>query len=442
MPTKPRNSAVDPAAVPDPGYPQSRAAESPVRRLVDTSWLEGAPASQAANARDDNGWSRGRPTPISQRLLAEAEHFDQDLGLAFFQIRQLTRLTVPALARALSCSAEVVDALEAGDVLAFPADGELARIVVQYGGFAGIDPWQLVTRIAHYRSGIPLAMSARLAGLTDVQPHASNPIGPTVRHDARPTLRSDVRQGDIAPPMTQRAVTAAMAPEGLGPGAPLVPVWIVEDNASPIPDVRPPLFDARRPLDGAPFEFGPPEVRSDYGAPPMRDVTPPFTFDPRSIAVDPQTRGRLGVRPGQTSPTHDQPVPPRNPNGRIVEAVSLSRTAASSSALRHLVSRLGWRGSGWPVSGARAWALFQRARRRTLGTAVLAVTTIGLYLGGFWPPVLYQVVALSPEAGRPMARRLVDPLVSVLAPRRQGLIWIDVGDPRLRKADRLRIADR
>jgi hypothetical protein len=66
-----------------------------------------------------------------------------------------------------------------------------------------------------------------------------------------------------------------------------------------------------------------------------------------------------------------------------------------------------------------------------LAAALLGVTEIA-------PAALYRGLALLPAAlGRP-ARRGLDQLVLLTAARREGLRWVDVGDPHLRKADRLR----
>jgi hypothetical protein len=55
--------------------------------------------------------------------------------------------------------------------------------------------------------------------------------------------------------------------------------------------------------------------------------------------------------------------------------------------------------------------------------------------------VMAAVTAL-PEPLAKLVRPVADYLVVRLAPRRDGLRWVEVGDPRARKADKLRQAAR
>ncbi len=53
------------------------------------------------------------------------------------------------------------------------------------------------------------------------------------------------------------------------------------------------------------------------------------------------------------------------------------------------------------------------------------------------PRVLYFVLVPVPEFARSPIERGVDRLVTVMAPKRDGLVWIDTGDPRARRRDKL-----
>ena len=80
-----------------------------------------------------------------------------------------------------------------------------------------------------------------------------------------------------------------------------------------------------------------------------------------------------------------------------------------------------------------------RALRRRVGLATVLVLPL-LIVGSarFFPGMLYDVVNPLPGVVLRPLRRGVDYLVVAFAPSREGLIWIDVGDPRLRKSDKLR----
>jgi hypothetical protein len=50
---------------------------------------------------------------------------------------------------------------------------------------------------------------------------------------------------------------------------------------------------------------------------------------------------------------------------------------------------------------------------------------------------MYRAIALLPRPAGHAVRAVVDYVVLLTAPRREGLRWIEVSDPRLRKADKL-----
>jgi len=60
-----------------------------------------------------------------------------------------------------------------------------------------------------------------------------------------------------------------------------------------------------------------------------------------------------------------------------------------------------------------------------------------LYLAATVPAPFYRALALLPPNVAEPVRAGLDALVLYSAPRRDGLRWIDVGDPRLRKVDKL-----
>jgi hypothetical protein len=60
-----------------------------------------------------------------------------------------------------------------------------------------------------------------------------------------------------------------------------------------------------------------------------------------------------------------------------------------------------------------------------------------LYLASTTPAPFYRALALLPPSYAEHARAGLDALVLYSAPRDNGLRWIDVGDPGLRKVDKL-----
>jgi hypothetical protein len=76
--------------------------------------------------------------------------------------------------------------------------------------------------------------------------------------------------------------------------------------------------------------------------------------------------------------------------------------------------------------------------RRFLVLATPPAIAGGLaYLAIAMPAPIYRAIALLPEPLAGPARAGMDSFVLLSAPRREGLKWIDVGDPQLRKVDKL-----
>jgi len=91
----------------------------------------------------------------------------------------------------------------------------------------------------------------------------------------------------------------------------------------------------------------------------------------------------------------------------------------------------------------------RRARRRRLGartlfalSAPVALIAAVIYLAHAAPRPMYRAIALLPDPVRSAARAGLDYVVLITASHRDGLRWIEVGDPRLRKADKLHTSTR
>jgi hypothetical protein len=87
------------------------------------------------------------------------------------------------------------------------------------------------------------------------------------------------------------------------------------------------------------------------------------------------------------------------------------------------------------------------ARRRTVRTMFAASAPIAIAVGvailtQVAPGAIYRAVGLLPGLIGSPARAGLDRVMLLTAPTREGLRWIEVGDPRLRKADKLQTSTR
>lgn len=74
----------------------------------------------------------------------------------------------------------------------------------------------------------------------------------------------------------------------------------------------------------------------------------------------------------------------------------------------------------------------------TLPVVMAAATSLAILV----PGPIYGAISLLPASVAKPARTGLDLLVLYSAPQREGLRWIDVGDPRLRKVDKVRTKPR
>jgi Helix-turn-helix domain len=81
----------------------------------------------------------------------------------------------------------------------------------------------------------------------------------------------------------------------------------------------------------------------------------------------------------------------------------------------------------------------QRRRTRALFalSAPVALLAALVYVAHAAPRPLYRAIAQLPDPAGHGVRVVLDYVVLLTAPRREGLRWIEVSDPRLRKADKL-----
>lgn len=87
-------------------------------------------------------------------------------------------------------------------------------------------------------------------------------------------------------------------------------------------------------------------------------------------------------------------------------------------------------------------------RRRRRSTRMLALALPAVLAGGVMilaqaaPATVYKALSRLPSKVQTPARESFDVLVLAMAPSRDGLRWVEVGDPRLRKGDKLQTSRR
>lgn len=84
----------------------------------------------------------------------------------------------------------------------------------------------------------------------------------------------------------------------------------------------------------------------------------------------------------------------------------------------------------------------RRARRLFAISAPVGVIAGLMYVGMSAPEPVYRAISVLPSPIAGPARAGMDSLLLLSAPRRDGLRWIDVGDPQLRKVDKLQTTAR
>jgi transcriptional regulator with XRE-family HTH domain len=117
-----------------------------------------------------------------------------------------------------------------------------------------------------------------------------------------------------------------------------------------------------------------------------------------------------------------QPRSPDPPPPRVLRSVRTVRTESPVSKAEPAPVR--------PTRRRRARTLFALS-------APIAVLVGVAILAQVMPGLIYRAVGLLPGSIESPVRAGLDYVVLLMAPRRDGLRWIEVGDPRLRKADKL-----
>jgi hypothetical protein len=84
----------------------------------------------------------------------------------------------------------------------------------------------------------------------------------------------------------------------------------------------------------------------------------------------------------------------------------------------------------------------RRARVLFALSAPLALVAAVVYLAQAAPQPVYRAISLLPDSIERAVRAGLDHIVLLSAPRREGLRWIEVSDPRVRKADKLQLGGR
>jgi hypothetical protein len=155
------------------------------------------------------------------------------------------------------------------------------------------------------------------------------------------------------------------------------------------------------------------------------------------------TRPILNRIRGQAGPAGLEQVPA--PQETTISAKAVAATLDSRHPLVRAMSRRrrGKQDSSDPETRRRVKRRTTRAAR-TLFALSAPVALVGglVWLAQAQPWLILQTVSALPEPVARMVRPAAGALIVHLAPWRDGMRWIEVGDPRLRKTDKLRQASR
>lgn len=132
--------------------------------------------------------------------------------------------------------------------------------------------------------------------------------------------------------------------------------------------------------------------------------------------------------------------------GQFPHAVSPGRAPVDKHPLLRIRDRA--RGAAIRREDWRETAPRRRRRARRLARALFAISApVALFGGLLWlaqtqPSLIFGAVNALPKPAARALRPAAEYVVVQVAPRREGLRWIEVADPRSRKADKLRQASR
>ena len=130
--------------------------------------------------------------------------------------------------------------------------------------------------------------------------------------------------------------------------------------------------------------------------------------------------------------------------GQVPKTAPATRTPVDKHPLLRIRDRArSARREAWREGAQHARRQVRRAAR-----ALFAISTpVALFGGVLWlaqtqPALISRGVAKLPEPVARVVRPAAEYLVVQMAPRREGMRWIEVADPRTRKSDKLRQASR
>ena len=126
----------------------------------------------------------------------------------------------------------------------------------------------------------------------------------------------------------------------------------------------------------------------------------------------------------------------------LASQVKSGRTATPAEFTTGRPSARSQAGSRSERTEARTPRRRRRARALFALSAPLALAAALVYLAQAAPQPVYHAISLLPDSIERAVRSGLDYLVQLSAPRREGLRWIEVSDPRVRKADKLQSGTR
>jgi hypothetical protein len=161
----------------------------------------------------------------------------------------------------------------------------------------------------------------------------------------------------------------------------------------------------------------------------------------KTIPTGPFGAPASAMPPQGDEPSRQQRGPGYRPGNPAAAGSAASQNAASNVAA-YMADDDHGQDEAERAASARADRRRRRIRRGTaVGLPMAAVLGIGFMMQSS-PQPLYAAANALPSAVKAPVRAGLDYVVLRSAPLEEGLRWIDLGDPRLRKADKLQSAQR
>lgn len=354
--------------------------------------------------------------PALNSSLSSADKEAQECGRLLMELRQYMQLSRPDLAARLGTRVEDIEAIETGDVVGFPPWTETSRIVTALTTTVGIDP-QPVLRLLAQRC-------------QDSQVRASQAPRPNLR--PLPVANSLFTRDQSRPPVSP-LVPAFPSSLRRATTEPLIPkdFTALLQQARALERPVPPTTDTSQSPDRFTMRTGADDGRNVPGAehglrsapPPGRGAPPQIYRASRATGDAPRSHmSRADVSRRDTDV----------PSGWRVRLAEFALRASSRDALP---------ARSFAPSRTNPWRVGVIATACVLILVIVGLRALNVGEGALGNA---SVWASTPDGApiQSMMQRFNDFIAVQFPAEKDGLPWINVSDPRTRRADKLRVKTR